>query len=177
MPPIAARMLNGCLDLLLCTQGCSIDCCAQKGTVLAPGCSGYHSEASLVSLQLPMQLSNESLYRINTSIDWSVVVHAYGDPTKTNWGLRCDHFTQSIWQTAHCQHVCRKFTEGATAPPIAILSSLLAYTLQSGQHLYHLMSMCSHASSKTARMMFRGRVAIVNARELQLKPQSKYANC
>ena len=25
---------------------------------------------------------------LGTSIDWSVVVHAYGDPSTTNWQLR-----------------------------------------------------------------------------------------
>ena len=57
-----------------------------------------------------------SLGRLNTSIDWSVVVHAYGDPTATNWYLRQVYCLHALHMLMCCSVQCCVFALSEHAP-------------------------------------------------------------
>ena len=67
-----------------CLQSC---CCHML--VLTPLFMGCHQTLGCLRLCKPCTADRQPpVCRVGTSMDWSVVVHAYGNPLTTNWQLR-----------------------------------------------------------------------------------------
>ena len=56
--------------------------------------------------------------RVGTTFDWSVVVHAYGDPTTTNWALRQPYQAYTF----------------ADLPQVRLLTSCMQASCQAAEH-------------------------------------------
>lgn len=85
-------MLQDLYDVtsMTCGLSCVHIVCQALAWACTKPCLRPRWRVALLSMSISQKSSSHVVcaIRINTSMDWSVVVHAYGDPTRTNWGLR-----------------------------------------------------------------------------------------